>query len=73
MPKPKLPPHLRGGRIGYGWYEDSIRDSRIANKESEYGREMDQGSNQASGQTAPGIGCATRQENTCKETSKGRT
>lgn len=21
--KVKLPPHLRGGKIGYGWYEDN--------------------------------------------------
>jgi len=32
-PKPKLPPELRGGKLGWGWYEDAIRDSRIANKD----------------------------------------
>lgn len=32
-PKPTLPPHLRGGKIGRGWYEDTIRDSRFANSE----------------------------------------
>ncbi len=41
--KPKLPPELRGGRIGAGWYEDhiAIRDSRITNKEIDDGREKE--------------------------------
>jgi|GEM_PF-5385487 hypothetical protein len=52
--KPTLPPELRGGKIGAGWYEDSICDSRIANKEEHNGREeMDQGSYQASRKTTP--------------------
>lgn len=34
-PKPILPPEHRGGKIGAGWYEDAIRDSRIANKDDD--------------------------------------
>ncbi len=47
-PKPKLelPPELMGGRIGHGWYEDTILDSRIANEytpESDYKLEKEYG------------------------------
>lgn len=51
--KPKLPPELRGGKIGHGWYEDAVRDSRIANKEINHGREVDQGCDQTPRKATP--------------------